>query len=400
MARSTRIASMCALRATGVAMLKDKTAIVGIGQTKFSKKLEPSELALACEAILLALEDAGIDPKEVDGLSSYTMESNDEVAVARCIGAGEITFFSKVHYGGGAGPGCVGHVAMAVATGQCQVGVAWRSRKRGSGQRPWASQSVLEPNVSNCWTRPWGLLRPVDEIGMLTRRYMHEYGATREHLCNVAMASRKHANRNPNAVMRDRVLTREDYMKARWISEPLCLFDNCLETDGALACVVVSAERAKDLRQKPVYIHSFGQGLPPQHNTMQNYFCDDPLRGPAWACANQLYKNSDVKPADIDVAQLYDAFSPLIILSLEGYGFCKRGEGAAFTENGATELGGKLPVNTSGGGMSEAYVHGFNLINEGVRQLRGTSTSQVEGAETCLVTAGEGVPTSAILLRN
>ncbi len=381
-------------------MLKDKTAIAGIGQTKFSKKLEPSELQLACEAIVLALDDAGIDAKEVDGLSSYTMESSDEVSVARNIGAGEISFFSQIHYGGGAGPGCVGHLAMAVATGQCRVGVAWRSRKRGSGKRPWASQSVQEPSISNCWTRPWGLLRPVDEIGMLTRRYMHEYGATREHLCNVAMASRKHANRNPNALMHDRPLTREDYMKARWISEPLCLFDNCLETDGALACVIVSAERARDCRQKPVYIHSTGQGLPPQHNTMQNYFCDDPLRGPAWCCATQLYRNSDIRPEDIDVAQLYDAFSPLIVLSLEGYGFCKRGEGAAFTNGGAIELGGRLPVNTSGGGMSEAYVHGFNLINEGVRQMRGTSTSQVENAESCLVTAGEGVPTSAVLLRN
>ncbi len=381
-------------------MLKDKTAIAGIGETKFAKKLGPSELELASEAIVMALEDAGIDAKEVDGLASYTMESNDEVAVARNIGAGEISFFSQIHYGGGAGPGCVGHLAMAVATGQCRVGVAWRSRKRGSGKRPWASQSVLEPSVSNCWTRPWGLLRPVDEIGLLTRRYMHEYGATREHLCNVALAARKHANRNPNAVMHDRPLTREDYMKARWISEPLCLFDNCLETDGALACVVVSAERARDCRQKPVYIHSFGQGLPPEHNTMQNYFCDDPLRGPAWTCAAQLFRNSDIQPAEIDVAQLYDAFSPLIILSLEGYGFCKRGEGAAFTEGGAIELGGRLPVNTSGGGMSEAYVHGFNLINEGVRQMRGSSTSQVEGAESCLVTAGEGVPTSAVLLRN
>ncbi len=132
---------------------------------------------------------------------------------------------------------------------------------------------------------------------------------------------------------------------------------------------------------------------------MVNYWCDDPLRGPSYACADQLYRGSDVRPGDIDVAQLYDAFSPLIILSLEGYGFCERGEGAAFTEDGALELGGRLPVNTSGGGLSEAYVHGFNLINEGVRQMRGVSCNQVKDAETCLVTAGEGVPTSALILR-
>ena len=379
-------------------MLRDAAAIVGIGETAFAKRLEPSEKALACQAILAALDDAGLEPGEVDGLASYTMENTDEVEIAKNLGAGDITFFSQVHYGGGAGPGCVGHLAMAVATGQCQVGVAWRSRKRGSGGRPWAG--AQQASAQATWTRPYGLLRPVDEIALLTRRYMHEYGATRDHLANVALAVRQHANRNPRAVMHERTLSREQYMQARWISEPLCLFDNCLETDGALACVVVSAERARDCRKPPVTIHSFGQGLPAQHHTMVNYWCEDPLRGPAWACAKQLYKHSEIRPADIDVAQLYDAFTPLIPLSLEGYGFCERGEGAAFTEGGALELGGRLPVNTSGGGLSEAYVHGFNLINEGVRQLRGESTSQVEGARTCLVTAGEGVPTSAMLLRS
>jgi acetyl-CoA acetyltransferase len=243
------------------------------------------------------------------------------------------------------------------------------------------------------------MLRPVDEIGTLTRRYMHEFGATRDHLANVALACRQHANRNPNAVMHDRTLTREQYMESRWISEPLCLFDNCLETDGALAAVIVSAERARDCPQPPVYIHSFAQGLPPQHHTMVNFWNDDPLQGPAWACAERLWANSDLTADDVDVAQLYDAFSTLIPLSLEGYGFCGRGEGAAFTEDGAIELGGRLPVNTSGGGLSEAYVHGFNLIVEGVRQMRGTSTAQVPDAKACLVTSGEGVPTSAVLFR-
>ena len=148
-----------------------------------------------------------------------------------------------------------------------------------------------------------------------------------------------------------------------------------------------------------MFIHALGQGLPPQSHTMVNYWNESPLRGPAWTCAEQLFRGSEIRPADIDVAQLYDAFTPLIPLSLEGYGFCGKGEGAAFTEGGALELGGRLPINTSGGGLSEAYVHGFNLITEAVRQLRGTSVNQVDGAETCLVTAGEGVPTSAILLR-
>ncbi|MFC1402462.1 MULTISPECIES: lipid-transfer protein [Streptacidiphilus] len=380
-------------------MLKDRTAIVGIGQTRFAKTLDEPEKTLACRAVLAALDDAGIDPAEVDALASYTMEETDEVELAKSIGAGDITFFSRTGFGGGGSCATVAHLAMAVATGQASVGVAWRSRKRGSGVRPWTNTSVQLPTPAQ-WTRPFGLLRPADEIAMLARRYMHEYGATRDHLFNVALACRNRANQNPAAVMYDRPLTREMYMDARWISEPLCLYDNCLETDGALACVVVSAERARDCRQRAVYIHSAAQGLPAQHHGMVNYWNDDPLTGPAWTAARHLWKTADLGPQDVDTAQIYDAFTPLIPLSLEGYGFCGRGEGAAYTEGGALELGGRLPINTAGGGLSEGYVHGFNLINEGVRQLRGSSTSQVPDAATCLVTAGEGVPTSALLLRN
>ena len=380
-------------------MLKDRTAIVGIGQTRFAKSLDESEKTLACRAVLAALDDAGIDPAEVDALASYTMEETDEVELAKSIGAGDITFFSRTGFGGGGSCATVAHLAMAVATGQASVGVAWRSRKRGSGVRPWTNTGVQLPTPAQ-WTRPFGLLRPADEIAMLTRRYMHEYGATRDHLFNVALACRNRANQNPAAVMYERPLTREMYMDARWISEPLCLYDNCLETDGALACVVVGAERARDCRQRPVYVHSVAQGLPAQHHGMVNYWNDDPLTGPAWTAARQLWKTADLGPQDVDTAQIYDAFTPLIPLSLEGYGFCGRGEGAAYTEGGALELGGRLPINTAGGGLSEGYVHGFNLINEGVRQLRGSSTSQVPDAATCLVTAGEGVPTSALLLRN
>ncbi len=381
-------------------LIKDKTAIVGIGQTRFGKGIEDTELSLACQAVSTAIDDAGLRPSEVDGLAMFSMENSREVDLARSVGLGDITYFGEIGYGGGAACGTVGHAAMAVATGQCEVAVAWRARKRAAkSSRVWMQASERMGGQFQ-WTRPFGLLRPVDEIAMLTRRYMHEFGATRDHLANVALAFRKHANQNPNAMMRDKKLTRAEYMAARWISEPLCLFDNCLETDGALACVIVSAERARDLRQDPVYIHSFAQGLPRQHTTMTNYWCDDPLLGPSWATARRLWANSDIAPADVDVAQIYDAFSPLIPLSLEGYGFCKRGEGAAFTEDDALEWpNGRLPTNTSGGGMSEAYVHGFNLVLEGVRQMRGTSTCQVKDAASCLVTSGEGVPTSAVLLR-
>ncbi len=256
--------------------------------------------------------------------------------------------------------------------------------------RPWRNTAVQLPTPAQ-WTRPFGLLRPVDEIGMLARRYLHEHGATRDHLFNVALACRNRANQNPAAIMYERPLTREMYMNSRWISEPLCLFDNCLETDGALACVVVSAERARDCRHRPVYVHSAAQGLPAQHHGMVNYWNDDPLTGPAWTAARHLWKHADLTPDDVDVAQIYDAFTPLVLLSLEDTASAAGGR-AGPSPRGARSRSGRLPVNTAGGGLSEAYVHGFNLINEGVRQLRGTGTAQVPGAATCLVTAGEGCP--------
>ena len=215
--------------------LKDRAAIVGIGQTEFAKHLEPSEKALACRAIAMALDDAGIAAHEVDAFASYTMEATDEVEIAKAVGAGDVTFFSRVGFGGGGSCATVGHLAMAIATGQASVGVAWRSRKRGSGPRPW-TDTVNQLATPAQWTRPFGLLRPADEIAMLARRYMHEYGLTREQLGTVALACRNRANPNPAAIMYDRPLTMDDYLSARRISDPLCLFDNCLETDGALAC--------------------------------------------------------------------------------------------------------------------------------------------------------------------
>jgi acetyl-CoA acetyltransferase len=387
------------MTAAGPVTGRDAAAIVGIGETTFAKHLDEPEKVLALRAIAAALDDAGIDPAEVDGLSSYTLETTEEIEIARNLGLGDITYFGQVGYGGGAGCAVVGQAAMAVATGQCDVAVAWRSRKRGSAaSRPWAGVSS-RVGGNQQWTRPFGLLRPVDEIAMLTRRYLHEYGATRDHLANVALAFRRHANANPAAVMHDRPLTRDEYLSARWVSEPLCLFDNCLETDGACAVVLCRPDRARDTASPPALVHAWAQSIPQQHQTMTNFFCDDPLEGPAWACARKLWALAEIGPDQVDVAQLYDAFSPLILLSLEGYGFCRRGEAGPFTDDGGLELGGRLPTNTSGGGMSEAYLHGFNLITEAVRQVRGTSTNQVPGVTWSLVTSGEGVPTGALLLR-
>src|SRR5881409_135933 len=168
----------------------------------------------------------------------FSMENSREVDLARSVGLGDITYFGEIGYGGGAGCATVGHAAMAVATGQCEVAVAWRARKRSAkGSRPWANVNQRLGGATQ-WTRPFGLLRPVDEIAMLARRYFHEFGGTREELASVAVAARQHANRNPGAMMHAKTLTIEQYLEARWIAEPLCLYDNCLESDGAGAVVI------------------------------------------------------------------------------------------------------------------------------------------------------------------
>ena len=380
--------------------IKDRAAIVGIAETPYAKRLEESESALAARVVIDACADAGVSPSEIDGMVSYTVESVLDTALSNMIGTNDLRFFANIGYGGGAGPGCIGLMAMAIAMGRCDVGVVWRSRKRGSGGRPWA-QGGSAPLVATSaeFARPVGILRPVDEVAMLARRYFDRYGISREQLANVALAFRRHARSNPRATMSGRDLTLDDYMTARWISEPLCLFDACLESDGAGAVVMVSAERARDLPVQAVLVHAAAQGMPARMQPQVNYFNDDPLRAPSRVCSAELFADSDVTAQDIDVAQIYDAFSPLVLWSLEGYGFCGDGEAGGFVEQGGIEVGGRLPINTSGGSLSEAYVHGFNLILEGVRQMRGTSTCQVDGASTCLVTGSETVPTSAIILR-
>jgi acetyl-CoA acetyltransferase len=340
---------------------------------------------------------SGVAPAEVDGLVRFDLETTTEVEIARNLGIENVRFFSEIAYGGGAGCGTVAHAAMAIATGQASVVVCWRARNRGSGGRPWAATGAGVPGDYQ-FTAPYGLVRPVDQIAMLARRHMHEFGTEIEHFGAVAVAARKHAARNPKALMRE-PMTLEDHRESRLISEPLRKFDCCLETDGGLAVVVVSAERARDLRQPPAFVLAASQGMGPEHVVMTDYHGPNFLQTPSTWAARDLFAAAGVGPADVDCAQFYDAFTPLVLLSLEEYGFCKPGESGPLAASGALEWpNGSLPSNTSGGGLSEAYVHGFNLILEGVRQVRGTSTSQVEGAELSLVTSGAGVPTSALLL--
>lgn len=381
-------------------MFKDQTAIVGIGETVFAKSLPQTELQLACHAIKAALDDAGIAANEVDAMGCFTQEVTPEFEIARNLGFGPVHFLSQSPYGGGAVCGAIGQVALAIAAGVANVGVVWRSRKRGDpSKRQWAGVSERVRDHWK-WSRPQGLVRPVDEVAVMMRRYMHEYGATREQLAAVALTLRGYANDNPRAIMRDKQLSVDDYLNGRMISDPLCLFDNCLESDGAIALVLTRAERARDLRQPPAYIHAFSQGMSREHQLMTDYHGANPLRSSSWATAANLWRQADIGPAQVKVAQIYDAFSPLILFSLEAYGFCEPGTAAAFVAAGGIAADGALPTNTSGGSLSEVYLHGLNLVTEGVRQLRGTASTQIVGADVCLVTTCDSTPNGALLLRN
>lgn len=377
---------------------KDRAAIVGIGLTPFAKKRERTELDAGCEAIRMALDDAGLTPRDVDGTVRYEIESNTQEKYARALGIENLRFYGSVEYGGGAGCGTLLHAATAVATGMADVVVCLRSRNRGSGGRPWAKTGN---HVEGDWqfSSPYGLIRPVDQIGLLARRLMIEHGVRREHFGAAAIAVRSHAQSNPMALMRA-PLTMEQYLAARMIADPMCLFDCCLESDGSLACVITSAERARDLRQRPVYIHAAAQGMGPNASVMTNYYNPEFLETANTYVARELWRRSDFAPADIRCAQIYDAFTPLILVSLEEFGLVGRGEAGDFALDGQLQWPhGRLPINTSGGSLSEAYVHGFNLICEAVRQLRGTAICQVPDCEAVLVTSGAGVPNGAVVLR-
>ena len=379
--------------------IQDRVAIVGIGHLSFAQDIGRPISDTAVEAIQLALADAGLEAEDVDGMSMLEMEVTHEVSIARRLGVRDLHWWDKISYGGGASCATLMHAAAAIASGLATTVVCHRARNRGAKtSRPWAQERVLVRDDKALHV-PWGLIRPVDVIGMWAHRHMHEFGTRREHFGNVAIAARRHAHRNPDAMMRDRPLDMATYLSARMIGYPLRLYDCCLETDGALACVVTSVERARDLRQKPVLIHAVAQASGPNPVHLANYNSTPRMETTSVFCAKLLWARSQLTQQDMGCAQIYDAFTPLVVMGLEDYGFCKRGEGGPFTEGGRIELGGALPVLTSGGGLSEAYVHGFNLILEAVRQIRGTSTNQVPGCRATLVTGASGVATSAMVLR-
>ncbi|WP_119581936.1 lipid-transfer protein [Streptomyces europaeiscabiei] len=376
--------------------LGGRAAIVGIGATDFSKDSGRSELRLAVEAVRAALDDAGLAPADVDGMVTFTMDTSPEITVAQAAGIGELSFFSRVHYGGGAACATVQQAALAVATGVAEVVVCYRAFNERSGRRFGSGVRHREPSAEGValgWTLPFGLLTPASWVAMAAQRYLYAYGLTPEAFGHVAVVDRKHAATNPAAYFHNRPITLDEHAASRWIVEPLRLLDCCQETDGGQALVVTSLERARDLPKPPAVVVAAAQGAGRAQQQMTGFYDSDLTGLPEMGVvARQLRRTSGLRPDDIDVGILYDHFTPFVLMQLEEFGFCGPGEAADFV---AEE---RLPLNTHGGQLGEAYLHGMNGIAEAVRQLRGTSVNQVPGAERALVTAGTGVPTSGLVL--
>ena len=401
-----------------------KAHIAGVGETRYARWGQigdVTEHALACQAIQRAVADAGLSIDDVDGLASFADDRNEAVFLAAELGLPALRFGNMVWLpGGGGGCAAVGNAAMAVETGQAEVVVVYRSLCQGQFFRFGtggldASAPVVEPprptvNHANSlmlasmgYAMPYGLVMAAAAYALPTRRHMHLYGTTSEQLGRIAVTFREHASRNPRAVMGKRTMTLADHQASPMIADPHRLFDCCLESDGACAVVVTTRERARDLAVRPVEILASEQGAPKGYAfgpfTNANIADEIYATGGGEEMAGRLYRKAGVGPRDVAVAQIYDHFTGCVLMQLEDYGFCKRGEGGPFVESGALAWeGGSLPTNTHGGSLSEAYIHGLNHVVEGVRALRGESTSPVDGAEVCLVTSAACVPSSALLL--
>jgi len=387
---------------------RDMCAVVGIGQTEFSKNSGRSVLSLATEASTKAIADAGLTPQDIDGIVRCDFDVVTHAELATAIGAPNLTYWSALGPGGSAPCSMMASAVAAIVSGQANAVLVYRSMNGRSGFRlgKGRNQNDVGPIGGNGsyeeFFVPYGLVSPGQVWAMLAQRHMYLYGTTKEQLGAIALTVRERANANPNAQLGHKTLTMDEYLSAPMISTPLGLYDYCLETDGACAVVVTSTERARDLAKPPAIISAVSMGsVPSPQGGMAGptLMRPDPMLFPSTSVARTLYKRAGMGPSDIDVAQFYDCFTITVLVQLEDYGFCGVGEGGPFAESGAIGKGGSLPINTSGGNLSEGYIHGMSHIVEGVRQIRGDSTSQVPGAETCLVTSGLPIITSAMILR-
>ncbi len=383
-----------------MALSSGSTAIAGIGQTEFSKFSGRSELQLAAEAVTAAVKDAGLRPADVDGLVTFTVDTNDELALMRSVGIQQLRWTSRTPFGGAGSGATIEHAAAAVASGAADCVVVYRAFNERSGHRFGQPRPRGEvPRVTHAptdWHHRFGLDTPAKIYALWFQRYMYEFGLTNADFGRYSVVARKHAATNPNAWFYQRPITLDDHQKSRWIVEPvLRLLDCCQESDGGVACVVTSMERAMDLAQPAVSIEAATQGHLIDGEIIYNYYSPDLTRfGEAEYTAAQLWRSTGLGPGDIDVAMLYENFSPVVFYQLEAFGFCGHGEAKDFIAEGNIEIGGTIPVNTNGGLLGEGYIHGVNNILEGVRQIRGTAANQVRDAQRVLCAAGR----SAVIL--
>lgn len=389
--------------------LKDKCAIVGIGETEYSRHSGRSELRLAVEAAKKAVDDAGLRLSDIDGIVKYTVDSaGSETLLATALGIPNLTYWGEFGGGGPASCGMIVHAVCALLAGRATHVLCYRAMNGYSEARLGQGASgrvglgvALEDPSYDTFQAPFGFLSPPQWYALIAARHMAEYGTTKEQLGAVAVAFRQHAQRNPRAQMHGRPLTLDGYLASRLIAEPLSVPDCALESDGACAVVVTTADRARDLRQRPAYIMAAAQGSGPQPQAGMPSWLYRPVITECagrWV-APQLFEMAGVTPDDIRVAEIYDCFTITVLLQLEDYGFVKKGEAGPFAAEVGLGVGSRLAVNTHGGHLSEAYIHGLTHVLEGVRQMRGTSTAQVGEADLCLVTAGTPNATAALILR-
>jgi acetyl-CoA acetyltransferase len=382
-----------------------RTAIAGIGTTELSRHAGRTELQLACESIRAALTDAGFAPGDVDGIVSYTVDPVEETELVRAVGFDEIAWSSRVPYGGGGSMGVLLHAAGAVASGAADVVVAYRAIRARSGATRFGGAKIAPSPTSGHsgttamqWCRPYGVLTPASWMSFNCTRYMHTFGVTSADFGRAVVQLRDYAATNPAAWGFGKPITLEDHQSSRWIAEPcIHLLDCCQETDGSVALVITSTERALDLGTPPVTIAAAGgAALFEQEIATDHYVEDLSVMAGSVALARRLFDRFGIERRDIDAAMIYDAFSPLLLMQLEALGFCGFGEAKDFVADGNLAIDGALPTNTNGGLIGEGYIHGLNLVVEATRQLRGVAVNQVADPNTILVTASR---TGAILRR-
>lgn len=393
--------------------MRGTTAITGIGQSRYYRagRSPHSAAAMAATAVHAAIADAGLDAGDVDGIVTFHPDQHDSAQLWSWLGLGELRWSAKAWGGGGnSGASAVQIADAAVTAGYACHVIVFRSLHQGTEGRygRYSADAVTQrgaarPEQDQAFLVPFGAATPVVKNALLTKKYLHTHGISQEALADIALASYFHAQRNPNAVMYGKPLTREAYHASRWIAEPLHLYDCCQESDGACAVIVSGAAAARDLRRPPAWILAGATGMVSGGGRWA--FNDTAYpSGRLTPVGRQLWDRAGVRPEDIDVAQFYENFTGSTLIAISDIGFCAPGDVEAFVSGKNLHFdGGALPFNTSGGNLAEAYIHGLQLLVEAVRQVRGTSTAQVSrngerGARLSLFVAGPGTPPSSAVL--